>query len=248
MLVPYNDPFYYSRRPTLGVPAGQRAADRHRLVERRARPAPAAHRPEADLRSGASRAHPAHRLREPEPLALSGHRHLVDRRSGQLRRGSAGSDAISIRCRRRSIRWSAGTRRGDLPHVLQASTRRGAGDSRTRRATRSRARTRGAEATAERNDRAAHRLARAGRSARARVRLRQRAGGAGHARSRRHGGAATRPSLDVSRTPASRRRCRRSPARWSEAIGTQRLLRDDRRLRHARRRRTSTRPTARTTT
>ena len=23
MLVPYNDPFYYSRRPTLGVPAGQ---------------------------------------------------------------------------------------------------------------------------------------------------------------------------------------------------------------------------------
>ena len=37
---------------------------------RRARPAPAAHRPEADLRPRPPRAHPAHRLRELEPLAL----------------------------------------------------------------------------------------------------------------------------------------------------------------------------------
>ncbi len=36
-LIPYNDPFYYSRRPTLAVPAGNGAADRHRSIERGAR-------------------------------------------------------------------------------------------------------------------------------------------------------------------------------------------------------------------
>ena len=87
-LVPYTDPFYYSRRPTIAVPAGQRAAGRHRQLGRRARPAPAAHRTAADLRRRASRADSAHRLSELEPIALSRHRHLDH---GQLRQTPTGT-------------------------------------------------------------------------------------------------------------------------------------------------------------
>ena len=128
MLVPYNDPFYtaggrrWRCRPANVLQIGTDSS------QRRARPASAADRPEADLRPGPAGAHPAHRLQNQSRSHFHGHRHLVDRRSRQLARDSAGSAAISIRCRRRSIRWSAGTRPASLPHVLQARTRGGAGD------------------------------------------------------------------------------------------------------------------------
>ena len=103
-LIPYNDPVLLQPPADAGGAGRQRAAGRHRSIERGARASSAADGPQADFRSRTSRAHSAHRLSEPEPLALSGHRHLVDGESGELRRASAGSAAISTRCRRRSIR------------------------------------------------------------------------------------------------------------------------------------------------
>ena len=209
MLAPYNDPFYYEPAADAGDPRRPGAADRHRLVEGRARAAPAPHRPQADLRSGTARVHPAHRLRKPEPLALHRHRHLVDRRSEQLagaRLGRALSRLAAV----------AGGSAGRLEHHREPAARaagayRGAGD-------RQPGRLRVLEPELRRRSGGgaihggAHRVARAGRSARARVRLRQHAGGARDARSRRDGGElhGRRPRI---RTPASRRRCRRWPAR-----------------------------------
>ena len=69
-VVPYSDPQYYARRPTIGVPAGnvlQVGSDRAR---RQHRPASAADRPEVDLRPGPAGHRAAHGLSEPEPIAL----------------------------------------------------------------------------------------------------------------------------------------------------------------------------------
>ena len=201
---------------SIAVPAGKRAADRHRFVRRRARAASATHRPPADLQRGRAGADSAHRLRQSEPLALPGHRHLVDRRTRRTRPGSAGSGATSTRCRRRSIRSSAGTRRAicraccrpghvavpAIPNPLQYSFNspntgdRGAG-------------------RAGRGD--PHQLARAGRSAgssRSSTAARRRR----WPRSIAWRTVATLSGdRDLSRTPASARRCGRLPARWCEA-------------------------------
>ena len=59
-----------------GDSRGQRSADRHRLVRRRARLASAIDRPQINLRRRPSRDRAAHRLREPEPIALHRIRHL----------------------------------------------------------------------------------------------------------------------------------------------------------------------------
>ena len=220
MLIPYNDPFYYSRRPTLAVPAGQRAADRHRLVARRARPASAADRPAADLRPRAARAHPADRLREPEPLAFSraptSGRPPIRRNSAGARLGRplsrlaavAGRSAGRLEHDGRVCRACCRRRASAVPAIANAAALRVLEPERRRRSRR-RAR-----------DGAPHQLPRAGRSAGAGVRLRQR-------RRRRWRRSIASPSVaayapyrHLSRTPASARRCGPSPARWRKAIGT----------------------------
>ena len=101
-LVPYTDPFYYSRRPTLAHSTGDGAADRQRHQRQAARPASEADRAARHLQSGPARRHPARRLSELEPLAFHRHRHLVDSESGQraglwlgrpLHEQSSGADA-----------------------------------------------------------------------------------------------------------------------------------------------------------
>ena len=148
-----------------------------------------------------------------------GHRHLVDGRSRTTRRRSAGSAAISTRCRRRSIRWSAGTRRGESAARAAGGARRGAGDSERRPATRSRARTpapkRRPSATPRcASPRTCRSIGPSWRSSTAARRPRW-------PRSIASPSVATlRGRRSPIRTPASARRCRRSPARWSRSIGT----------------------------
>ena len=104
MLIPYNDPFYTSRRPSIAVPAGQVL----QIGTDSSRAALGLHPrltgPEADFRPGPAGAHPAHRLREPEPFAFPRAPTSGPRPTRATRRGSAGSAATSTRCRRRSIR------------------------------------------------------------------------------------------------------------------------------------------------
>ena len=83
LLVPYTDPFYYSRRPTLAIPAGAGAADRQRLEREAARPASEADRPARHLQPGPARADSARRLSEFEPIAFLRLRHLGVGESGE---------------------------------------------------------------------------------------------------------------------------------------------------------------------
>ena len=75
-VVPYQDQFYYSRRPTIAVPAGQVLQIGSDSSGRALGSAPAAHRAAEHLQRGPPRHHPANRLPEFEPVALSGIRHL----------------------------------------------------------------------------------------------------------------------------------------------------------------------------
>ena len=141
MLVPYNDPFYYSRRPTLAIPAGARAADRHRLERQGARPAPAAHRPaRRSSTRAASRSFsaPATRTRAARistaPTSGRPANPPNTQGSGWVGRylDTLPSPVDPL------VGWNT---TGDTPHVLQASGVSGAGDPERRAATRSRART-----------------------------------------------------------------------------------------------------------
>ena len=236
MLAPYNDPFYASRRPTLAIPAGQVL----QIGTDSSKVALGLHPRLTGLKQifdqGRLALDPAHRLREPEPLALSPAPTSGRPPTRTTRRGSAGSAAISIRCRRRSIRSSAGTRPAACRTCCRRSTAVPAIASPAGYAFSSP--NAGAEAAAERSTARAHRLARAGRSAGAGVRLRQHAGRAGDARSRRDG----RQLRAVSRVSEHRLRAGAAGGgrRDDQVNRHARLLRDDRRLRHALRRRTST--------
>ena len=80
MLVPYTDPQYYARRPTLAIPAAnvlQIGSDR---AGRALGLHPRLTGLQIDLRRRPSGDHPAHRLYQLQPLAFPGHRHLVHRR------------------------------------------------------------------------------------------------------------------------------------------------------------------------
>ena len=243
MLVPYNDPFYTSRRPTLAMPAGQVL----QIGTDSSRVALGLHPRLTGLKQIFDQGRLA--LIQRTGYENQSRSHFTAPTSGRppirtTRRGSAGSAAISIRCPRRSIRWSAGTR----PAACRTCCRR----TRAVPAIASpsgyafSSPNTGAEAAAERVDRAAHRLARAGRSARARVRLRQLAGGARDARSRRHGG----ELQAVARLPEHRLRAGAAGRgrRDDQVDRHARLLRDDRRLRHPLGAERQRRPTARTTT
>ena len=195
------------------------AADRQRLERQGARPASAADGPARHLQRGPARDRPAHRLRELEPLALPGHRHLGHRRSGVADRASAGSAAISTRCRRRSIRSSGWNTTRETPRALLSRDRRRAGDSRCAHL-QLRSPNSGAEALERARRRDAHRLARAGRPAAPRVRQRHRRA----ARSRRSIASASVANYTGTRRPirttASRWRCGPSPASIVRGIGT----------------------------
>ena len=109
-VIPYRDANYYTRRPTIAVPAGSVLQIGTRPRRRRARPASAAHRAEERSSTPAgspSSSAPATRTRaaRTSPAPTSGAPRIP-----ATRRAPAGSVAISTRCRRRSIRWSRGTR------------------------------------------------------------------------------------------------------------------------------------------
>ena len=132
-VVPYQDPFYYSRRPSDRDSGGTGAADRQRCRRQGARAAPAAHGPAArsSTRGGwRSCSAPATRTRADRTsrAPTSGARRIRARRPG-----SAGSAAISTRCRRRSIRWPGGTPTRETPRALLRDTVARAGDSRRAR-------------------------------------------------------------------------------------------------------------------
>ena len=162
-LISYQDAAYYSRRPSIAVPAGQVLQVGTDAAGHALGPASAARRPAEHLQRGASGARAAHRLSELEPLALRGHRHLGHGQPADRRPARAGSVAISIRCRGRSTRWPRGTppaRRRARCSRGRAACRR----FRTRPPTPSRART------------AARRRCRSGRPRRRWRRTRRRAG------------------------------------------------------------------------
>ncbi len=109
-LVPYTDRFYYSRRPTLAVPAGTVLQIGSGRLGQAARPASAADRAAARSSTrGAWRScsGPATRTRagRTSSAPTSGRPRIPP-----TRRAPAGSAAISTRCRRPSIRWPAGAR------------------------------------------------------------------------------------------------------------------------------------------
>ena len=83
-LVPYTDNFYFSRRPTIRVPASDVIQIGTDTLRQAARTASPADRAQADLRRGQPRDRAAQRLPELEPLAFSRHRHLVHGQSDEL--------------------------------------------------------------------------------------------------------------------------------------------------------------------
>ena len=209
MLAPYNDPFYTSRRPTLAIPAGQ-------VLQIG-----------TDSSNVALGLHPRltglKQIFDQGRLALhSAHRSTTTRAARTFRAPTSGRPPIRTTRRARLGRALsrfaavAGRSAGRLEHHRQPAARAagahgGAGDREPvgllvlepelRR----------------RSDRralhgAADRVARAGRSPGARVRLRQLAGRDRHARSRRHR-RELRGRRSRIRPPASARRCRPWPAR-----------------------------------
>ena len=186
-MIPYRDPFYASRRPTLAIPAGNVLQIGTDSSDVELGLASAADRPQVDLRRGPPRDRAAHRLREPEPIALHRLRHLGHGEHHQHVRARAGSAAISICCRRRSIRWSRWNTVRETPRPLMARIGRRAGDHEPgdlrvlepEHRRRSDLRAHGADA---------HLVAPSRRSSAPGVRELDDAGGAGHARSRGDGG------------------------------------------------------------
>ena len=112
-VIPYRDPFYASRRPTLAVPAGnvlQIGTDSSN-VELGLHPRLTGLKSIFDARTPRDRA--AHRLREPEPLALhrlrhlghgQHHEHLGNRLAGTLSRSRAAADRSAGRVEYRSAK------------------------------------------------------------------------------------------------------------------------------------------------
>ena len=102
-LIPYNDPQYRSRRPTIAIPAA--TCCRSAPIE--AGTALGLHPRLTGLRTifNAGRLALIQRTGYRTRAArISRNRHLVDRRSRDRRRATDGSVGISTRCRRRSIR------------------------------------------------------------------------------------------------------------------------------------------------
>ena len=197
--------------PEPGHPRRHRSPDRVRQRRQRPRPEPAPDRSAHDLQRRPARGHPAHRVSQLEPLALSGHRHLVDRRSvgtagrwlaGTLSRPHAGAG-------RSADRVVDGPR--DATHAARADGRRGLDSKRRRICVREpEHRRRRAGRAAERDP---DRVARARRSTTPRVRQLDGASGVRDPRPRRSG-----RDVPLRRSPIPTtgldRPCELSPAPW----------------------------------
>ena len=127
-VIPYRDPFYASRRPTLAIPAGnvlQIGRDSSN-VELGLHP----------RLTGLKSIFDAGRLAivqrtgyaEPEPIALHRLRHLGHGEHAATRRAPAGSGAISTRCTTPIDPLVAWNTQRETPRPLMARTRRRAGD------------------------------------------------------------------------------------------------------------------------
>ncbi len=215
MLVPYTDAFYYSRRPTLAIPAGTVLQVGSRLERQGARPAPEADRVARHLQPGTPRADSARRLRELEPLAFFRHRHLVDGESVEHHRQRLGGPLpVDAAAAARSARRLEHDRR----HAARAAVVVGVGGLDSQRQ-RLRVQQPEHRATRRRSSgplpRASRRTCRwtsrtspsSARSAQAAMATLDRVASVGHVQAE--------PSRI--RTTASARRCRRSPARWRRA-------------------------------
>ena len=230
-VIPYRDPFYASRRPTLAIPAGNVLQIGTRFVERRARPASAADRPAsrssmpAASRSCSAPATPTRAART-SPASTSGAPRARSNTSGtgwlgryldQLPPPIDPLVAWNTNARNAAAADGAHGRRagdhqpGDLCVLEPEQRRRG-------------------RLRAHRAD--AHLVAHPRRSAAPRVRELDDAGGAGHARSRGDRGDLS-AGADLSeqrlRAGAAGRRRRDEQADRHEGV-----LGADRRLRHAR--------------
>ena len=109
LLVPYTDPFYYSRRPTLAIPAGSVL----QIGSDTSGKALGLHPKLTGLREIFNQGRLAviqrAGLSELEPLPFFGHRHLVHGRTRPTPRVPAGWAATSARSSR-SIPWTPGRR------------------------------------------------------------------------------------------------------------------------------------------
>ena len=133
-VIPYTDAQYYARRPALGDPGGERAADRTDRAGNALGLNPRLTGLQDDLRRRPSGDHPAHRLPELEPLAFPGHRHLVHGRSRHLRRAPGWLGRYLDHA---AVAGGSARRRGrpsrEMPRRCCARTGRRAGDPERRR-------------------------------------------------------------------------------------------------------------------
>ena len=108
-VIPYRDPFYASRRPTLAIPAGNvlQIGTDSSSVELGLHPRLTGL--EVDLRRRTPRHRAAHRLRESKPIALHRLRHLGHGQHDEHVRHRLAGTLPRSRCSRRSIRWWPGT-------------------------------------------------------------------------------------------------------------------------------------------
>ena len=110
MVVPYTDAQYYARRPVLGIPAANVLQIGRDSAGNALGLNPRLTGLKSIFDSGRLALIQRTGLRELEPLAFPGHRHLVHGEHGEHAGRRAGSGATSTRFRRRSIRSSAGRR------------------------------------------------------------------------------------------------------------------------------------------
>ena len=184
-LVPYTDPQYYARRPTLAIPAGERAADRQRSRRQRPRPESAAAGAEdasstpAGWRSFSAPAIPTRAVRiSRAPTSGPPAIRRSPQGTGWLGRylDTLPSPVDPLTA------WSTVR---ETPRTLLARTVGVPSIPSVERLRVRRARTRAADAVVRARQRAAHRLAPAGGPAASGVRQRDGAGRLRHARSRR---------------------------------------------------------------
>ena len=140
-LVPYRTPFYYSRRPTIAVPAGQVL----QIGTDSAGRALGLHPRLAGLKNIFNEGRLALIQRtgyaELEPVALRGTRHLVHRQPADRRPGSGWLGRYLDTLPSPVDPLAGWNTTGETPHALQSALTRRARDSERRRPTRSRART-----------------------------------------------------------------------------------------------------------
>ncbi len=124
-VVPYRDAAYYSRRPTLAVPAGSVLQIGSDSGGNELGLHPRLTTFTSDFRPGPARDHPAHRLSQFQPLALPGARHLGHGQSRvdaghRLARTLPRHAAVADRSARRMEHYARNAPRADGAHGRRA--------------------------------------------------------------------------------------------------------------------------------